>query len=605
MISLDLQSLRKAYLDGNARPSDVIDAVFTRVELGSLRPVFISLVGRDAAMSRAVELEAQDIAKLPLYGVPFAVKDNIDVAGMETTAGCPAFAYVAERSATVVQRLIEAGAILVGKTNMDQFATGLVGTRTPYGECSSVFDERYISGGSSSGSAVAVARASVSFTLGTDTAGSGRVPAAFNNIVGLKPTRGRISMAGVVPACRTLDCVSVFALTCSDAHEVMKTASGFDPADPYSRAPSPGQGAAPWAGKSFRFGCPPDDQLEFFDDAEAAGLFVESVMAMQSIGGERVDIDFTPFRKAAELLYAGPWVAERFAAVGEFIAGHPQDCDPVVASIVSRANQPSAVEAFRGQYALQALRAAAEIEWSGMDVLLVPTAPATYTIEQIQQDPVRLNSNLGYYTNFVNLMDLAAVAVPAGFRSDGLPFGVSIIGHAFSDEALLQLSDALHRSLVDLLGGTEWALDETPPLVLEETPGCIPVAVVGAHLSGQPLNWQLTDRGARLQRATRTAPGYRLYALGGTKPAKPGLVRDQEFQGPGIEVEVWAVPEQHFGSFVSSVPAPLGIGNATLEDGSSVKCFICESYAITNATEITRLGGWRAFLSSQTSTASR
>jgi allophanate hydrolase len=527
----------------------------------------------------------------PLAGLRFAIKDNIDLAGAATTAGCPAFAYQPAESATVVQRLIDAGAAPAGKTNMDQFATGLVGTRSPYGACSSVFDARYISGGSSSGSAVAVATGEADFALGTDTAGSGRVPAAFNNLVGLKPTRGLLSTRGVVPACRSIDCVSIFARTCGEAHVVFQASRGFDALDPYSRVAGPGDGAAPWSGGSFRFGVPAAGQLEFFGDEDAAVLYARAIEGLVKIGGEKVEIDFSPFRAAADLLYSGPWVAERYAAAGEFLEKYGEAMDPVVRSIIGGATRFTAVDAFRAEYRLRELRRLTEAQWSRMDVLALPTTGTIYTHEQIRAEPIKLNTNLGYYTNFVNLLDLAAVAVPAGFRPNGLPFGISLIGPAFTDEALLALCDRFHRSHSDVTGA---------PLTLADEPGCIRVAVVGAHLSGQPLNWQLSSIGARLVKSRRTAPGYRLYALPDSTPPKPGLVRDRGVEGLGIEVEVWAVPADQFGGFVANVPPPLGIGNAELENGENVKCFICEPYSIAGATEITSFGGWRKYRESPT-----
>jgi allophanate hydrolase len=547
-----------------------IASIYDAIAAEPLLPIWISLVPREQALARAAALEREPATSKPLYGVPFAIKDNIDLAGLPTTAGCPAYAYLPERTATVVERLLGAGAIAIGKTNMDQFATGLVGTRSPHGACSSIFDRRYISGGSSSGSAVAVAKGLVAFSLGTDTAGSGRVPAAFNGIIGLKPTRGLLSTAGVVPACRSLDCVSIFANTAEDAYAVWKAARGCDPLDPFSRMESPGQGAAPWLGGPFRFGVPAADQLEFFGDEEAAALYWKAIGGVEKLGGEKVEIDYSIFRAAAELLYSGPWVAERLAAIEPFIETHLEEMDPVVGKIISGAAKYKATDAFKAEYRLRELRRASEAEWKRMDVLVLPTTPTIYTHEAIAGDPIALNSKLGYYTNFVNLLDLAAVAVPAGMRTNGLPFGISFIGPAFSDEALLALAGAS----------------------VPHQPGCVQLAVVGAHLSGQPLNWQLTERGARLVRTCRTAPGYRLYAL----DRKPGLVRDPQFEGPGIEVEVWAVPEDQFGSFVAAVPPPLGIGNAILEDGQNVKCFICEPYAVAGAAEITGYGGWRKYL---------
>ena len=588
--ALNLGALRERYASRQARPSDVVAEIYEAIAAEPLNPVWISLVPRETAMARAATLQRDPLATAkPLYGVPFAIKDNIDLAGLPTTAGCPAYAYKPEGSATVVQALVDAGAIPIGKTNLDQFATGLVGTRSPHGACSSVFDSRYISGGSSAGSAVAVAKGLASFSLGTDTAGSGRVPAAFNGLIGLKPTRGVLSTLGVVPACRTLDCVSIFANTAHDAHTVLQSARGFDPMDPFSRAPAPGQGSASWLGGAFRFGVPADRQLEFFGDDEALDLYRKAIADIERMGGHKVEIDFSIFRAAADLLYSGPWVAERLAAIAPFMESHADQMDPVVRKIIAGGAQYKAVEAFNAEYRLRELRRETEAEWARMDTLVLPTTGTIYTHEAIAADPVALNTKLGYYTNFVNLLDLAAVAVPAGLRSTGLPFGISFIGPAFSDEALLVLSDAFQRSQGEVPGpGVE--LEVSPP-------GCVLLAVVGAHLSGQPLNWQLTDRGARRVRTCRTAHDYRLYALDRIMPPKPGLVSEEGFEGPGIEVEVWAVPEDRFGGFVAAIPPPLGIGTAVLEDGQKVKCFLCESYAVTDAAEITRFGGWRNYMS--------
>lgn len=589
-MKLALDSLRSAYESGT-KPSDVVEDVYTRIETEGMRPVWISLVPRARALKRAQDLLTNDRRSLPLYGVPFAVKDNIDAAGMETTAGCPAFAYRPNHSATVVRRLEEAGAILIGKTNMDQFATGLVGVRSPYGACSSVFSSEHISGGSSSGSAVVVAKGLVSFSLGTDTAGSGRVPAAFNNLVGLKPTRGAISTSGVIPACRSLDCISIFAATCGDTKSIFEQARGFDAADSYSRCWK--EAAGLWLGNAPRFGVPHESQLEFFGDEAARDLYFESIGALEDLGGRRVEIDLTPFRAAADLLYAGPWVAERLAAIESFFAEHAEEIDPVVRGIISGGTKYSAVDCFNAQYRLSELRRETSDILKTVDFLLLPTSPTTYKIAEVDADPIRLNSNLGYYTNFVNLLDLAAVALPAGFRPNGLPFGVSLIGPKFSDTALLYSADQLHGLLMNSVASL--AAPSTPP-------GFTLITVVGAHLAGQPLNYQLTSRGACLLKTTRTAACYRLYALDGSVPPKPGLIRDPGFHGGGIEVEVWAIPMTRFGSFVSLVVAPLGIGSLELMDGTWVQGFICEPYAAQNAREITQLGGWRAYLNSSSRT---
>ena len=579
--SLSIAFLQEGYRNSRFAPSDVVHAIYKRIQEAGKRPIWIETVPLESMLARAAALEANPSARnLPLYGIPFAVKDNIDVAGMPTTAGCPAYAYAPAVNAFVVQRLLDVGAILVGKTNLDQFATGLVGVRSPYGACSSAFDKRYISGGSSSGSAVAVAKSLVSFSLGTDTAGSGRVPAAFNNLVGMKPTRGLLSMSGVVPACRSLDCVSVFATSASDSKNVLAAVASPDVSDWSSREREVGDGASPWLSGRFRFGVPPLSQLEFFGDTAAASLFATAIARMESIGGVPAEMDYAPFLETAQLLYSGPWVAERLAAIEPFLRSNPDAIHPVVRSIIQGAAKHTAVDAFRAAYRLQGLKRDAESEWAKMDVLLLPTTGTTYMIEQVEADPVQLNTNLGYYTNFVNLMDLAAVAVPAGFRENGLPFGVSLIGRAFSDNALLHLAGRF-------LGE---AASEP------ETPGCIPIAVLGAHLEGQPLNKQLTSRGARLMKTCRTAADYRFYALRDTKPPKPGLVHEPGFHGPGIEVEIWAVPEHTFGSFVAEVPPPLAIGNARMDDGSWMKCFVCEPYAVYGSKEITALGGWRVYL---------
>jgi allophanate hydrolase len=535
------------------------------------RPVWISLVPEETTLARAAALDTS----LPLAGMTFAIKDNIDLAGIATTAGCPDYSYVPEASATVVSRLMAAGAIPIGKTNLDQFATGLVGTRSPYGAPSSVYDPAYISGGSSSGSAVSVAAKLVDFSLGTDTAGSGRVPASLNNLIGLKPTKGAISTKGVVPACRSLDCVSIFARDVLTAGKVFDVARGFDAADGYSRAA--GQRKA-WPTKGFRFGVPPASQLEFFGDESAREIFDLAVADYEARGGIRVEIDYTPFRDAAQLLYAGPWVAERLAAIADFAQEKPEALHPVTAAIILKARSLTAVSAFEASYRLADLRRLADEEFTKMDFMLLPTNGAAYTHAEVEAEPILRNTELGYYTNFVNLLDLAAIAVPAGIRANGMPFGVTLIGPAWSDEALLATS----------AGGEPYC-----PV------GYVPLAVCGAHLAGQPLNWQLTEAGAFLIEACKTAPGYRFFALQGTVPPKPGLVRSPE-DGSPIDVEVWAVPEATFGRFVATVPPPLAIGNATLESSRVVKSFVCEPFSIEGSMEITHLGGWRQFVGQTT-----
>jgi allophanate hydrolase len=589
--NLDLSLLHRAYASGSITPSDLVEEVLRQADDARYPNVWITKNGRNRLLELARALPPHPTEELPLYGVPFAIKDNIDLAGTKTTAGCPDFAYEPKESATVVQRLIAAGALPIGKTNLDQFATGLVGTRSPYGACQSVFNKEYISGGSSSGSAVAVAAGMVTFALGTDTAGSGRVPAAFNHIVGLKPTRGLLSNRGVVPACRSLDCISIFAGSCHDAQAVLDVAVEFDATDPYSR-PRPKNGVV--IPDTFRFGALSPRQREFFGDVEAAALYEQAMARLHECGGEPVEFDYTPFAEAAALLYAGPWIAERRCALNGFFDGHASSIHPVVREIIGGATKYDAVAAFAAQYRLQALSQTVREVWRKLDVLLLPTTGTTYRIDEVLADPVQLNTNLGYYTNFVNLLDLAAVAVPAGFRpGNGLPFGVTLIGPAFSDDALLALGACYHCALGGNVGMTSAKIAEQP-LPREKADGIL-LAVVGAHLRGQPLNHQLTSRRARFVRKTRTAPRYRLFALANTQPPKPGLRRVTEKLPQGIEVEIWNLDDAGFGSFVAEIPPPLGIGTLELEDGTRVKGFLCEPIGLEGARDITEFGGWLAF----------
>ena len=590
-ISFDLTSLRRAYADGSLTPVQIVEEALRRADDPEFPHVWIEKVSREKLLVLARALPAQPAPDLPLYGVPFAIKDNIDLAGINTTVGCPAFAYAPEKSATVVEKLIAAGALPIGKTNLDQFATGLVGTRSPYGACRSVFEPRYISGGSSSGSAVAVAAGMVTFALGTVTAGSGRVPAAFNNLIGCKPTRGLLSNRGVFPACRSLDCVSIFAGSCHDAQAVLDVAAGFDAADPNSRTRPKNR---PGFIGNFRFGILPRGQREFFGDAGAAELYEQAIARLQRCGGEAVEIDFTPFAQAAALLYAGPWVAERRWALGDFFELHGDGMHPVVREIIGGAKKYDAVATFDAQYQLQTLAQAAAPTWQQVDLLLLPTTGTTYRLDEVLADPVKLNSNLGYYTNFVNLFDLSALALPAGFRpSGGLPFGVTLVAPAFADQALLQLGAKFHLAGAGNLGATAVKISDQP-LPLEKNEGVL-LAVVGAHLRGQPLNHQLTSRHARFVRQARTSPYYRLYALANTQPPKPGLRRIAEKLGSGIAIEVWALDAAAFGSFVAEIPPPLGIGALELEDGSRMPGFICEPVGLEGARDISEFGGWLAY----------
>lgn len=539
---------------------------------------------------------------LPLAGLSFAVKDNIDVAGAPTTAACPAFDRLPKAHAAVVQRLLEAGASLAGKTNLDQFACGLNGTRSPYGEVPNAFDARYVSGGSSSGSAYVVAAGEVDFALGTDTAGSGRVPAGLNNIVGLKPSRGLLSTFGVVPAAQSADCVSIFARTVATAVDVLLAAVGHDARDPYSRDLALSRKPLP---AHFRFGVP--DRLSFFGDAAAERAFNDATARLLAMGGSPVTISYAPLAEAAALLYESALVAERYAAVREFFDAHGDEVIEPVRGILASGRNYSAADVFEAQTRLRAIAQQVEPMWRDIDVLLVPTAPTHYTREQMRADPVVLNRNLGAYTNFVNLLDYAALSVPSSLRPDGLPFGITLIGPCGSDLALADLGQRYHHATGLAQGATGVPLPEPraiPGLAAPDA-GTLPIAVVGAHLSGMPLNAQLTERGAKLLRATTTSPFYRLYALPGTVPPKPGLQRVVEGnEGAAIALEVWAVPLAQVGSFLSLIPPPLGLGSVELADGSWVKGFICEGHALAGAQDVTHHGGWRAYVASRATPSS-
>ncbi|MEL5307576.1 allophanate hydrolase [Serratia nevei] len=539
-------------------------------------------------LAQRLEAVAGDLSRLPLFGVPFAIKDNIDVGGWPTSAACPAFTYQAAADATVIANLRAAGAIALGKTNLDQFATGLVGTRSPYGAVVNSFDSRYVSGGSSSGSASVVARGLVPFALGTDTAGSGRVPAGFNNIVGLKPTKGRLSNRGVVPACRLNDTVSVFALTVADAAQVAELASGFDPADPYSR-PDPHTAPADIPAAP-RFAVPA--QLEFFGDVQAERAFHRALAQLQAGGATLEPLDFAPFRTLAEQLYYGPWVAERTVAIEQVLDASPQAIDPVVRGIVGNGLGYSACDAYKAEYLRAELARQIAQRLAPFDALVVPTAPTIRTLAEMAQEPVLFNSQFGTYTNFTNLADLSALALPGPLREDGLPAGITLIAPAWHDRALAAFGLRWQRQSALPLGATGRALPPQPAPA--PSSGHVRLAVVGAHLSGMPLNVQLTQRDAVRVEQTVTAPCYCLYALADTEPPKPGLARVA--QGAAIRLELWDIPLARFGEFVAEIPAPLGIGTLLLADGRRVKGFICEAWALEGATDITEFGGWRDYL---------
>jgi allophanate hydrolase len=603
MFSLEISKLLRSYEQGVCTPLEIVDQVYAGIAREAPTGVFIGELDRLKARAAAVEVMRRHQAgeRLPLYGVPFAVKDNIDVEGWPTTAACPAFSYKPERSAHVVTQLVALGAIPIGKTNLDQFATGLVGLRSPYTAPANPFSPKHVPGGSSSGSAVAVARGLVSFALGTDTAGSGRVPAGFNNIVGLKPTRGMLSTSGLVPACRSLDCVSVFALNVEDAALVAQLCAGFDDEDVYSRVDAdrfdPRPSAPP---PQFRFGIPNSEHL-VLPEPSARQAFARALEGVAAHGGKRSELSFAMFGETAALLYDGPWVAERLEAAGKLFQESPEVLHPVLRSILDKAAGFRAVDAYKGHAQLAGLRRQCQALFSQVDLLVVPTTSIFPTVAQVQADPLGVNSELGRYTNFVNLLDLCALAVPAGFRDDGLPFGVTLIARAGQDALLASIGQALHASLNQRIGALPepWTgtLASSPQ---RPAPGRTWLAVVGAHLSGQPLNRELTDLNARFVRAAHTAGCYLLYALD-TTPEKPGLVRAVDpGDGERIELEVWELDIAAFGGFVARIPSPLGIGTIELEDKTRVQGFVCEHVLVQGARDITAYGGWRAYLRSRT-----
>ncbi len=590
---LTIQNLSEAYRTGKMNLLSLVDAVRQRIAQAHLPEIWISLVDEEKLSQRITALQThfdqnptETFSTMPLFGIPFAVKDNIDVEGLVTTVGCPAFAYTPTCSAEVVRRLEQAGAILIGKTNLDQFATGLVGTRSPYGAVKNPFNPDYIAGGSSSGSAAAVAHGMVAFALGTDTAGSGRVPAGFNNLVGIKPTPGLVSTRGVFPACRSLDCVSIFSHHVDDGWQIMSSIAGFDSADPYSRNMTL---SGPLT-RRVRIGIP--DVLTFFGDNKAEAAFALTLDSLRQ--DTRISIHtipFTPFQEVATMLYDGPWLSERYTALGTFMETHGDDMNTIVRQIISRAQNQKTSDAFRAFYRLETLKQEIQAIFADIDILLVPTTPHHPTLRQAAEHPIEINTQLGTYTNFVNLLGMSALALPGHFRTDGLPAGITLIGPGGADYRLAEFArgqeSVLHKeSRHPIRDGSLPPLPDMEPVVT--------VAVVGAHLSGQPLNWQLLERGGRIIRSTRTSPNYRLYLLPDTVPAKPGLLRVSD-AGVPIELELWALPIRNYGSFIADIPAPLGIGMLELEDGSQAQGFLCEAYAVKTAQDISAFGGWRSY----------
>jgi len=590
-----------AYRRGAVQPGDIVARSFERIRAHDDPAIFIALREEADVVAEARALVRGGDKTLPLYGIPVAVKDNIDVKGLPTTAACPAYSYRPNKDATCVARLRQAGALVLGKTNLDQFATGLVGMRTPYGIGRNLFDQKLIPGGSSAGSALAVGAGLAPLALGTDTAGSGRVPAAFSNIVGLKPSCGLVSTAGVVPACRTLDCVSVLALTVDDAMAMLRVIAGPDPADPFSR-PRPVHAVGPMP-DGLKLGVPLPGQRLFFGDRASEAAYDAALARLSALGAKIVEIDVEPFYATARLLYEGPWVAERYLTARALIASSPESLHPVTRQVILSGAHGTAADAFAAFYQLEELRQVRDRTLRAIDALVLPTAPTIYAIDEVLADPIGLNSRLGIYTNFVNLLDMCGLAVPASIRPDGIPFSVTLLAPAGDDAALAAIGREFHAATGLPLGALKHPQPPLARLPAAPAEGEIPIAVVGAHLSGMPLNGELRAAGGRLIERTATAPHYRLYALAGTRPPKPGLLRVQKGAGAATEVEVWALSEAAFGRFVAAVPSPLSIGTLELDSGRSVKGFLVEAEAVAGARDISSFGGWRAFMAQEKVTA--
>ncbi len=588
-----VQQWRQAYQQQQIQIDDLFDYVanFSREDTAWISIASEELLQQQiSAVKQQAKLCDDQDKDLPLYGIPFAVKDNIDVVGFVTTAACKIEKNIATIDAETIRLLKKAGAIVVGKTNLDQFATGLVGTRSPFGIVRNCFNAEYVSGGSSSGSASVVARGLVPFALGTDTAGSGRIPAGFNNIVGLKPTKGRFSTRGLMPACRSLDCISIFALTVIDAEQIAQYLEMYDEQDSYSRK-HPKNVPAKFSSE-LHIAIPA--QLEFFADAQSAQAFQEAIAQLKACNVKITPIDFSIFRQLAEQLYQGAWVAERTAALQNLLAQHKQAFDPSVLKIVESGQAYSAVEAYQAEYVKQDLARQIQQCLAQFDALVVPTAPTIHRINTIAKDPIARNADFGTYTNFTNLADLSALALPAGFLPQGLPFGITVIAPAWHDQALIEFGKMWQAHLNLPLGALNRHLQPIEKQLPAFSEHHIRVAVVGAHLTAMPLNFQLTSRQAVLIETTHTAANYGLFALKGTVPAKPGLARVDA--GHSIAVELWDVPSAYFGEFVAEIPAPLGMGNVELIDGRWVKGFICEPYALEDAEDISHFLGWKAYV---------
>ena len=590
-IPLTIPSLRKVYQNGTT-PADIIEQVFDKIDEVNDPGIFITLFDKDALLEDAKQLGEFDPSK-PLWGVPFAIKDNIDAEGYETTAACPAYAYTPEEDAFLVKELKKAGALLIGKTNLDQFATGLVGVRTPYGAPLNSIDPKIVPGGSSGGSGVAVGHGIVSFSLGTDTAGSGRVPAALNNIVGLKPTLGAFSASGVVPACRSIETVSIFALTVEDAYTAFEVANSYDPDDAYAREIALRPLTQPKS--DLVVGIPSQSSIKFMGDKAQEASFYDSVDVLKSQGYTIIEIDFEPFYEIANMLYYGSWVAERYTVIEDLLEKDPNAILPVTKKIITLAESRSAADAFKGFYKLKELSRLVEPQLDAVDILCVPSIPTFYSVDDLENDPITPNNNFGTYTNFVNLMDMCGIAVPTPSRSDGRPGSVTLLAPKGEDALVASVGLSIEAEGARNLGATDWAFSSSVELA-ETAKDTITIAVCGAHMDGLPLNKDLLSRGACFAEKVASAPDYKFYALAGGPPYRPGMVRCEAGQGVEVEMELWELPISQFGSFMQTIPSPLGIGTLKLSDGRAVKGFICEAEGVKDAEDISEMKSWRRYL---------
>ena len=593
---MTIMQLLEQYRNGSLVPQKYLVELLAKLrrdQESAPDPAWICLANNQQLIEQLVGLEGKRADDFPLYGVPFAIKDNIDVAGWITTVGCPDFAYEAKTTATSVQKLLDAGAVLIGKTNLDQFATGLVGTRSPYGIVPNPFNPKFVSGGSSSGSGSVVSRGLVLFSLGTDTAGSGRIPAAFTNTVGTKPTPGYMSTEGVYPACKTIDCISIFTLTASDATIVLDVMRATNHDRTHEAQYHPEPKLTYQFPKLIRVGIP--KAADFLDNTEYPKLFANALNKLKGMGYPIVEVDITPFVKAGKLLYEGPWVAERYAVIEDFLKKNPNSMDPSVKQIIESGANYTAAQGFRATYQLKELETLCQQVWAQCDLIVVPSAPRHPTIKELSEEPILRNSELGMYTNYVNLMRLAAIAVPADFTASGMPFGVTLIGQGGSDFALLDFASQWQQLTQLPLGKLNMKPSEQYLRIAKPKSSSTRLAVVGAHLKGMPLHSQLVERNARFIKSCKTAKRYQLFALANTTPPKPGLVRVKE-GGDQIDLELYDVPQETIGSFLNLIPAPLGLGTIELDDGSWVKGFICEPVGMIGATNISHYGGWKNYL---------